>query len=149
MPSYELMCYLSLVWLLGSNMDESCLVIWKSFHPLPCCQGTWGQTPFMVQLLWPIWKHTSTINHVWWTTEMVKKPLIYPGIPLCMEHVMWHLLAVRTRAGFEAHLHFIFCLAASAVSELLLPGITQRCPIGTLNYARAGITCWIIVCKVW
>lgn len=71
----------------------------------------------------------------------IKKPLVCPGIPLCIEHLMWHLLALGTRGGFGAHLHCIFCLAASAVSELLLPGVTQKCPIGTLNYARAGITC--------
>lgn len=148
MPSYELMCYLLLVWLLGSNMDESCLVIWKSFHPLPCCQGTWGQTPFMVQLLWPIWKHTSAINHVWWTTEMVKNPSSIQEFHCALS--MW--CGISWQWGLELnlkHICTIFCLAASAVSELLLPGVTQRCPIGTLNYARAGITCWIMVCKVW
>lgn len=53
-PSYELKYYLLLVWLLGANMDESCLVVWKYFHPLPCLQGTGGHIPFKMQLLWPV-----------------------------------------------------------------------------------------------
>lgn len=53
-PSYELIYCLLLVWVLGTNMDESCLVTWKYFNPLPYCQGTWGQIPFMMQLLWHV-----------------------------------------------------------------------------------------------